>query len=82
ARKGITPTYSNGSDGEGASLIENEILRRHQLNWEVNYQIAHGLEVGLNYMYVNESGSSANTSLPTVIYSGPHSIGLKLMVGI
>jgi hypothetical protein len=81
-RKGKTLVYDSGADGEGGGLIENEIFRRHQITWEVSYQVAQNIKVGLNYQYLRETGSAAYTTLPTVISSGPHSMGLRLMVGI
>ena len=81
-RKGETPIYSNGSDGEGKGLIELEIFRRQQITWEVSYQLAQNVSAGFNYRYLTETGSGAYTTLSPAVYSGPHSLGLKLIVGI
>ena len=80
--KGETPVYSNGSDGEGFGLIEREIFKRHEVNCEVSYQVAHNISTGFSYRYLTETGLSAYTTLAPVVYAGPHSLALRLMIGI
>jgi hypothetical protein len=82
ARKGETYAYTIGSDGEGAKHIANEKLRRYQGNLSVGYQFAHDLKVQMSYQYFKETGEYAYRFVPRVYSSGPHTLSLKIMVGI